>query len=103
LTVARIHLTDAPVVFPRRVFALKPRITRTTQKKTGESPSQIGTNFIETCKMSNHPALLINTRLQPGVGSTPTRVPFQHLVGTGKTVETVLTGLTDHHRAEARC
>jgi len=48
-------------------------------------------------------ALFINTRLQPGVGSAPTREPFQRLVGAEKTVETVLTGLTDHHRAEARC
>jgi hypothetical protein len=54
-------------------------------------------------KMSNQTVLLINTRLQPGVGSPPTREPFQRLAGAGKTVETVLTGLAEHHRAEARC
>ena len=48
--------------------------------------------------MSNHAVLLINTRLQPGVGSPPTREPFQRLADAGKTVETVLTGLADHHR-----
>jgi len=53
--------------------------------------------------MSNQTVLLINTRLQPGVGSTRTSEPFQRLVGAGKTVETVLTGFADHHRAEARC
>jgi hypothetical protein len=39
-----------------------------------------------------------NARLQPGVSSTATREPFQRLAGAGKTVETVLTGLADHHR-----
>jgi hypothetical protein len=39
-----------------------------------------------------------NARLQPGVSSTATREPFQRPAGAGKTVETVLTGLADHHR-----
>jgi hypothetical protein len=57
---------------------------------------------LRLAKMSNQTVLLINARLQPGVGSAPTSEPFQRLAGAGKTVETVLTGLADQHRAEAR-
>jgi len=46
---------------------------------------------------------LINTRLQPGGASAPASEPFQRFASAGKTVETVLTFLAGHHRAEARC
>jgi hypothetical protein len=39
--------------------------------------------------MSNHPMVLINTRLQPGGESVAVREPFQRLTNAGKTVETV--------------
>jgi hypothetical protein len=53
--------------------------------------------------MGNIAIALINTRLQPGGASLPASEPFQRLAGAEKTVETVLTGLAGHHRAEARC
>jgi hypothetical protein len=73
--------------------------------------SMIGSNgrsgwnliLLRLAKQSCQTVLLINTRLQPGVGSPPASEPFQRLAGAGKTVETVLTGLAGHHRAEARC
>jgi hypothetical protein len=49
--------------------------------------------------MSNISIALINTRLQPGEGSTPANEPFQRLACAGKTVETVMHYFTECHRA----
>jgi len=41
------------------------------------TPLKLGHNtLLRLARMSNHTALLINTRLQPGVGSPPTSEPF---------------------------
>jgi hypothetical protein len=41
-------------------------------------------NLLRLATMSNQTVLLINTWLQPGVGSTPTSEPFQRLAVRGK-------------------